>query len=140
MVNSRTKGANFERDVCKKLTEFFESINHPLEFKRNLDQYQKKDQADIEFSKFAVECKCYAATKDGWYKSDWWKQVCRAAQINELTPLLVYKFNNRPIRVALPLYMINPGLDKTDFDKICVVDWDHFCDILHTYMTQNDLL
>ena len=36
--------------------------------------------------------------------------------------------------------MINPGLDKTDFDKICVVDWDHFCDILHTYMLQNDLI
>ena len=140
MVNSRTKGANFERDVCKKLTDFFKSINHPLEFKRNLDQYQKKDQADIQFSEFAIECKCYAATKDGWHKTEWWKQVCKAAQINQLTPLLIFKFNRRPIRVVLPLYMINEKLEKFDFEKICIVDWEQFCEILHTYMIQNDLL
>ena len=38
---SRTKGATFERDIVKRLNEFFESHDINFSCKRNLDQYQK---------------------------------------------------------------------------------------------------
>ena len=46
-INSRTKGATFEREVAKILNEFFESEGIDYTCKRNLDQYQSKDLCDI---------------------------------------------------------------------------------------------
>ena len=47
MVNSRNKGAQFERDVAKILNEFFEAEGIDYQTKRNLDQYQGAGQCDL---------------------------------------------------------------------------------------------
>jgi hypothetical protein len=73
MVDSRNKGADYERDTCKKLNEFFAGHGFDITCKRNLDQYQSADQADIKIPYHAIECKAY---KEGWWwKPEWWKQV-----------------------------------------------------------------
>ena len=130
---SRTKGATFERDIVKRLNEFFES--HAINFlcKRNLDQYQTANLADIEIPYHSVECKHY---KEGWWwKPEWHKQVCEAAKDNEI-PVLIYKFNHKPVRVCLPLYAINTDLPK-DNTITCVVDFETWMAILeknwHSY-------
>ena len=123
---SRTKGATFERDIVKRLNEFFES--HAINFlcKRNLDQYQTANLADIEIPYHSVESKHY---KEGWWwKPEWHKQVCEAAKDNEI-PVLIYKFNHKPVRVCLPLYAIDTKLPK-DNTITCVVDFDTWIIIL----------
>jgi hypothetical protein len=103
MVNSRNKGAQFERDVAKILNEFFEAEGIDYQTKRNLDQYQGAGQCDLNMPYHAVECKFY---KEGTgLKSAWWNQVCESAQGR--IPVLIFKFNRRPIQVCIPLHAIN---------------------------------
>ena len=59
MVNSRNKGAAFERFIVNKINNYFESKNIDKRVKRNLDQYQEKGQADIYLDNIAIECKRY---------------------------------------------------------------------------------
>ena len=88
-INSRTKGATFERDVAKILNEFFKSEGIDYVCKRNLDQYQSKDLCDINIPHHAVECKFY---KEGdWYQQGWWDQVCKATKGR--IPVLIFKYN-----------------------------------------------
>ena len=47
MVNSRNKGAAFERFIVNKINNYFESKNIDKRVKRNLDQYLEKGLADI---------------------------------------------------------------------------------------------
>ena len=47
MVNSRTKGASFERQVVKILNDFFADNDLNYTCKRNLDQYQEAGQCDV---------------------------------------------------------------------------------------------
>ena len=42
-INSRNKGAAFERDIAKILNEFFIEEGIDYQTKRNLDQYQQKE-------------------------------------------------------------------------------------------------
>ena len=125
MADSRNKGAAFERTVCKRLNEFFLDEGIDLSVKRNLDQYQSKDLCDIELPGYAIECKAY---KSGWWHlTAWWDQVCDAC--NDKTPILIWKFNNKPIRVTLPLHAINSQL-PFDNSAIAVVTFETWLDIL----------
>ena len=67
-INSRQKGASFERDIAKRLNNFFEE--HAIDFKakRNLEQYQEKDLGDLNIPNHTIECKRYAS--GNWYKED----------------------------------------------------------------------
>ena len=56
-INSRNKGAQFERDVARILNEFFQENGIDYETKRNLDQYQQKDQCDLNIPFHSLECK-----------------------------------------------------------------------------------
>jgi len=42
-INSRNKGASFEREVAKHINNFFDEIGYDYKVKRNLEQYQEKD-------------------------------------------------------------------------------------------------
>ena len=128
MADSRQKGASFERSVVRKLNEFFHDngFSH-ITCVRNLDQYQQSNQCDIEIPGHAVECKAYKA--GWWYASAWWDQVCQAADSE--TPVLVWKFNNKPVRVTIPLHYVNDSFD-VDNSKTCVVTFDEWLDILKT--------
>jgi hypothetical protein len=132
MVNSRTKGASFEREVIKIFNDFLDKYNLP-HVKRNLDQYQERDLCDISFLSFSVECKRYGEYPDNWYKPGWWEQVCRAALKSNNTPLLVFKYNRRPIRVALPLSFL-ADFYTNDFEQVYVCTIEDFLSTLDVFI------
>ena len=43
-LNSRNKGASFEREIANKLNDFFVDIGVDYKTKRNLNQYQDKKE------------------------------------------------------------------------------------------------
>tara|TARA_R100000808_G_scaffold16589_1_gene37394 strand:+ start:625 stop:1035 length:411 start_codon:yes stop_codon:yes gene_type:complete len=121
MADSRNKGAAFERQIVRRLNAFFDECGAAVQCKRNLDQYQSNNLCDIEIPGYAIECKAY---KSGWWFAPaWWKQVVTAA--NDKTPVLVWKFNNKPIRVTVPIYALNESLER-DNEQTVVMDFDHF--------------
>jgi len=126
-INSRTKGASYERDIVKILNEFFLKNNFNFICKRNLDQYQTKNLSDINIPFHAIECKHY---KEGnWLKSEWWRQVCTTAEAEETIPVLIFKFNRVPTRVAIPFYAINPEWE-VDNQKMAIMSMDDWLEIL----------
>ena len=70
MINSRNKGAAFERHIAKLLNEFFKKNDIDFKCKRNLEQYQEKELGDLDIPNHTIECKRYAS--GNWYKEDWW--------------------------------------------------------------------
>jgi len=111
---SRNKGAAFEREVCKLIED---ELGYGV--RRNLDQYQVKEQCDIELADlFAIECKRYAAAVGGWFQPDWWKQAEKSAALRNLVPVLIWKYDRQPIRIALPIYAINAdyAMDSSQYD------------------------
>jgi len=126
-INSRNKGASYERQIVGILNEFFSKKNLKINCKRNLDQYQTANLPDITIPFHAVECKHY---KEGnWYKPDWWRQVCESAALDESIPVLVFKFNRVPTRVCIPLHAINTDWPK-DNDKVAVMSMEGWLEIL----------
>ena len=131
MADSRNKGAAFERAIVKRLNAFFEERGDAIECKRNLDQYQANNLCDIEIPGYAIECKAY---KSGWWFAPaWWDQVCRSANVR--TPVLVWKFNNKGIRVTVPLYALNPALPK-DVSQTAVLEFDQWLTTLSASISE----
>ena len=99
MVNGRAKGAGFERDVAKLL-----HAELGISFKRNLEQYRAGFHDDLTPDDpafpWSIECKRYAA---GAFSTSWWEQSVAAAQAQNKLPCVIYKFDRKPIRVAIPL-------------------------------------
>ena len=58
-INSRNKGASYERKVVGILNDFFLQNNFDVTCKRNLDQYQTKNLSDINIPFHSIECKHY---------------------------------------------------------------------------------
>lgn len=110
-INSRNKGAAFEREVCSWIHDEF-----GVKVRRNLEQYQVVDLGDILLSPFTIECKRYGSGT--WHKSDWWEQICRAA-CDDSIPLLIYRFDRQPTRLVFPLYVL--GDYPTNNDMTCTV-------------------
>jgi hypothetical protein len=110
-INSRNKGATFEREVCRWIEDEF-----GVKVRRNLEQYQVVDLGDILLSPFTIECKRYGS--GNWHKPDWWEQVCRAARDDSI-PLLIYRFDRQPTRLVFPLYAL--GDYPTNNDMTCTV-------------------
>jgi len=131
MADSRNKGAAFERDIVKRINAFADQHTLGFQCKRNLDQYQTADLCDIQIPNHAIECKAY---KSGWwYAPAWWDQVCAACGDN--TPVLIYKFNNKAIRVCLPLYAINENMAR-DNSRTAVVTLDEWLELLKVSFEQ----
>ena len=128
-INSRTKGATYERQVVGILNEFFSQNNFAVSCKRNLDQYQEKDLPDINIPFHAIECKHYKSGNS--YKPEWWQQVCKSAEIDKSIPVLIYKFNRVPTKVCLPLHAINTKWPK-DNEKVAILSMNAWLDILKT--------
>jgi len=126
-INSRTKGATYERQVVGILNKFFLKNNFDISCKRNLDQYQTKNLPDISIPFHSIECKHY---KEGnWLKADWWRQVCESADLDNTIPVLIFKFNRVPTRVAIPFYAINTEWD-IDNQKMAIMSMDDWLEIL----------
>ena len=109
MVNSRNKGAAFERIIVNKINSFCEANGFDERVKRNLDQYQSKGMADIYWRNFAIECKCYAGKGTTFAQEKWWAQACESAA-EKLIPVLIYKYNRNKPRYVLPAALIFNGV------------------------------
>ena len=111
-INSRTKGAAFERVICKKINTYLASKGSTNTVKRNLDQYQTKGMADIYWDNLAIECKRYKGTgRSDVFKNEWWNQAVESANDN-LIPVLIYKYDRRKIMCVIPNYLLNDDAEK----------------------------
>ena len=134
MVNSRNKGAAFERKIVNLINKRLEELGHEDVVKRNLDQYQTKGEADIYLRNLAIECKCYAGDPINFAKGSWWSQVREAAG-NSHTPVLVYKYNTGRIKYVIPAHAVCPD-DKMPKNNNTVMfgDFDDFLESLNVIL------
>ena len=95
-INSRTKGANFEREIGNLLVEQL-GLTQPV--KRILEQTRTKELPDLRLGRWCIECKRYG--DGGEPPKEWWEQVLRSCSEELLMPPLIYKFNRRPIKVRV---------------------------------------
>ena len=105
-INSRNKGAAFERLIVNKLNDCLEDLGMERTAKRNLDQAYIKGLADIYIGQFAIECKRYGESKSPMYKQAWWDQVISSAG-NKLIPILIYKYNNKDVMAVVPGWVVS---------------------------------
>ena len=123
-INQRKKGHDFERKIAKKLQEDLGLIK-PV--RRILNQYQEKNHPDLKLGRWNIECKAY---KKGFEPpSAWWDQVLSVTKEGEF-PALVYKFDNKPIRIRVFAKNVNEVLE--DESKVLDLNWDSF-----TYLLRN---
>ena len=123
MTNSRNKGAAFEREIANSLNE---ELNLTVPLKRILEQTREKFLPDLILGNWYLECKRYGQGNEPVEK--WWSQVLDAAKDRGI-PALIYKFNNRPIKVRVPLGAINPSL-HIDSPFTADLLWDDFIFLL----------
>ena len=122
-VNSRAKGANFEREIGNLLVQDL-NLTNPV--KRILEQTRTKELPDLRLGRWCIECKRYG--DGGEPPKEWWEQVLRSCSEESLMPALIYKFNRRPIKVRLLASSLNPATQN----KLITVDllWDDFIEII----------
>ena len=117
-INQRKKGHDFERKIAKKLQE---DLNLAKPVRRILSQYQEKNHPDLKLGRWNIESKAY---KKGFEPATaWWEQVLGVTRDGEF-PALIYKFDNKPIRVRIMMKNLNGDFyDKT---KVVDLNWDSF--------------
>lgn len=98
MTNPKTKGAGFERDVARELEGLL-----GIKFDRNpFEQQRQANQPDLvtrlDSWPFSIECKRY---KGGSFMPAWWKQSQSAAEAHGKFACVIYKFDRKPIKVAV---------------------------------------
>ena len=104
-INSRNKGAAFERQIAKALIEDL-NLKNPV--KRILEQTRTKELPDLMLGTWCIECKAYGTGAEP--RPDWWDQVLTSSNQHNLKPALVYKFNNRPIKVRILASSLNKDI------------------------------
>ena len=122
-VNSRTKGANFEREIGNLLVENLQ-LKNPV--KRILEQTRTKELPDLMLGTWCIECKAYGTGAEP--RPDWWDQVLTSSNQHNLKPALVYKFNNRPIKVRILASSLNKDI-KNDLVTVDLL-WPDFIQII----------
>jgi len=116
---SLRKGSNFENEIGKLLSADL-GLADPL--RRILDQRRTKCLPDLMLGNLYIECKRY---KEGIAQPSWWNQVCDACQTTSSIPILIYKFDRKPIVVRVPLSFINLAL-PLNVNQFCELDWETF--------------
>ena len=118
-VNSRAKGANFEREIGNLLVKDL-GLKNPV--KRILEQTRTKELPDLMLGRWCIECKRYG---DGSEPSaDWWNQVLIASRNDNQIPALVYKFNRKPLKVRILASSINTEIQNQDITVD--LSWEDF--------------
>ena len=121
-INQRKKGHDFERKLSRMLQEDL-GLQKPV--RRILSQYQEKDHPDLKIGRWNIECKAY---KKGFEPAAaWWAQVLGVTKEEEF-PALIYKFDNKPIRVRVRMSEVNPALKSKS--QVLDLNWDSFCYLL----------
>ena len=122
-VNSRAKGANFEREIGNLLVQDL-GLNNPV--KRILGQTRTKELPDLMMGRWCIECKRYG---DGSEPSDnWWNQVLAASRNANQIPALVYKFNRKPLKVRILASCINTQIQNKDITVD--LSWQDFISVI----------
>ena len=122
-INSRNKGAAFERQIANALIEDL-NLKNPV--KRILEQTRTKELPDLMLGTWCIECKAYGSGAEP--RPDWWEQVLASSSNSNMKPALVYKFNNRPIKVRI----LASSLNKDIQNNLVTVDllWPDFIQII----------
>tara|TARA_B100000212_G_scaffold330828_1_gene297457 strand:+ start:270 stop:695 length:426 start_codon:yes stop_codon:yes gene_type:complete len=122
-VNSRAKGANFEREIGNLLVQDL-GLKNPV--KRILEQTRTKELPDLMMGRWCIECKRYG---DGSEPSEeWWNQVLIASSNDDQIPALVYKFNRKPLKVRILASCINKDIQNNDITVD--LSWQDFISII----------
>jgi hypothetical protein len=113
MVDSRSKGANFEREVSQLL---YQELG--IKFARDLRQYQQAEYGDLITDDpawpYLLELKRYSSGPIGG-SITWWQQACAAANRAAKLPVLIYKYDRQPIRCVLMLEDVTADVNFDDF-------------------------
>jgi Holliday junction resolvase len=95
---SRNKGARNERELCALLRD-----NLGGDYNRNLKQYQKTQEGDIEqlVGPYLIESKAHATLN----LKSWWQQILTAASKHPAAPIpcLAYKVPRKGWRFRVPI-------------------------------------
>ena len=126
-INSRTKGAAFERFIVNKINECFVEEGIEDRVSRNFDQTWKAGLADIYFRNFCIECKRYGNSNTNMYRQAWWDQVVKSAG-DDFIPLLIYKFNRKPIYAVVPAWLVSSASRSNQVTYMCPLE--ELCDTL----------
>ena len=129
-VNSRAKGANFEREIGNLLVQDLD-LRNPV--KRILEQTRTKELPDLMMGRWCIECKRYG---DGSEPSDdWWNQVLTASSNDNQIPALVYKFNREPLKVRILASSINAKIKNKDITVD--LSWEDFIGIIKELFSED---
>ena len=115
MINSRNKGANFEREIGNLLVEKLQ-LKHPV--KRILEQTRTKQLPDLRLGRWSGDT---------------------------LFPALVYKFNRKPIKVRIEACMLAESLkDKSltidlSFNDFTQVLQELYIDDINSHNSENEM-
>lgn len=98
--SARAKGAAFERQIANELNSEL-GIN----LRRNLKQYQVNEEGDLvdDTGKFPFDIECKAYADGNGLKPAWWAQALTSTERSKKIPAVIYKYDRRPVRVAIPL-------------------------------------
>ena len=119
MTNSRNKGASFEREIANELTTRLK-LKHQL--KRILEQTREKHLPDLILGRWYLECKRYGSGNEPM--DSWWEQVVSASGGDKI-PALIYKFDRRPIKVRVPLSILNENFSFNE-NVTCDLSFEDF--------------
>ncbi len=129
-VNSRAKGANFEREIGNLLVQDL-GLKNPV--KRILEQTRTKELPDLMMGRWCIECKRYG---DGSEPSEeWWNQVLIASSNDDQIPALVYKFNRKPLKVRILASCINKDIQNKDITVD--LSWQDFISIIKELFSED---
>lgn len=137
MVDAKAKGSSFERLVAKELEDLL-----GIRFDRNpFEQQRQANQPDLvtkmDSWPFSIECKRY---KGGSFMPAWWKQSQSAAEAHGKFPCVIYKFDRKPIKVAVGWDAIGAmaGVEYNE-DGLVFTDLDGFAFIAREIMSSERL-
>lgn len=126
MTNGRVKGANFEREICRKCSDAFGDSVDP---KRDLEQYRSADRGDIlGVPGWTIECKRYSSNAGSGCKKEWIEQCWRAADASGTEGVVIYKYDRQPIRCVVKLSSISA--DYAGKDDVAEISFETWCMIV----------
>ena len=120
-INSRTKGAAFERLIVRKINDCLAKEGIEDRVARNFDQSWKAGLADIYFRNFAIECKRYGKSNTNMYKQEWWEQVLKSAG-QDFIPILIYKFDRKAIYAVVPAWLVTSAPKNNQVVYMCPLE------------------
>lgn len=119
---SRNKGANFEREVARKI---YDELG--ISVCRNLTQYQSAGNDDLRgMPGWSIECKRIAKGADSLING-WWAQTIEQAAKAQARPVLIYKEDRKQIQCAILLgdvcsdFESQPNVIVMNFETWCLI-------------------